>query len=105
MSGVVTFGARIACRGNRKIDCCRDAGSNRALRFSAMRVGRSVDHAMMRGEPTGVIPSLSRFGCDGAAARTLEIRPVEAGATRSLQGKVAVGPRLLRDRNSVRTFG
>src|SRR6185295_8629112 len=79
MSDVATFGARIARRGNRKINCCRDAGSNRALRFSAMRVGRSVGHAMMQGEPTGVIPSLSRFGCDGAAARTLEIGAVDAG--------------------------
>jgi hypothetical protein len=40
-------------QGESKDRLLQGCGSNRALRFSAMRVGKSVGHAMMRGESAG----------------------------------------------------
>jgi hypothetical protein len=40
-------------QGESKDQLLQGCGSNRALRFSAMRVGKSVGHAMMRGESAG----------------------------------------------------
>jgi hypothetical protein len=69
-----------------------------------MRLGKSVEPAMMQDEAVEKIPVRSRSGCDGPSS-TEAVKAVGADKIPSTRIKVAARPRLLRDRNSRRTFG
>ena len=86
----------------------RGFASSRALRFAATHVGKSVEHAMMRGEAAEKFPTRSRSGCGGAGSTDFQNRDRPGGQRRQVRStriKVAARPRLLLDRNSGRAFG